>query len=334
MMRSLRTSVAAGALAASLLLALPAEASPVPRFVTSISASIKLGSVGATGYAQAISQSPSTNDVYFAEGAKIFVVVGNASPVRLVTAKAPVLALCATSADLFVETSSSIAEYTIPAAAYVGEWAIPTGLGPSKDTQAGISVVGANLWTWTDWEDDQSGYEFGSVVQYSLTNWSHRVLDKGQVNPGDAAADPFGYFFLANDHVVRAEPSGALRTSAKTPDASDAPMAVLGSAIYLVATREPAGKDYLDSFTVSGMALVRSVPVTTYTYGILGTPLGLVGIADHGSSKTANNVVLIDPSTGAETNPLHVSGAQGLLYGTTLSAVADVGNEIYLDRLG
>jgi hypothetical protein len=76
------------------------------------------------------------------------------------------------------------------------------------------------------------------------------------------------------------------------------------------------------------------VPVTTYTYGILGTPLGLVGIADHGSSKTANNVVLIDPSTGAETNPLHVSGAQGLLYGTTLSAVADVGNEIYLDRLG
>lgn len=330
MTRSLWTWTSVTVVAIAALVVAPAGATSSPKFVTSVQYSIKLGSAAATGYAQVISQSTSTNNVYVGEGSKVLVVKGHASPVTFLTAPAPVLALCATSSALYIETSKSVLEYEISNAAYVGTWSLPSGLGPSKNTQAGMSVEGGHLWTWTDWSTDQSGYEYGSVVEFNLSNWTSKVYDKEAVDPGDVAASSLGYFFLANNHVVRVEPGGVELKSAKTADASDAPMAVLGNSVYLVATREPSGKDYLDSFNAANLSLTHSAHIASTTYGILGTPLGLVGIYSHGST---NDVVMINAMSGAETDDVTVHGAQSLLYGSTLTAVADVSGQMYLDRL-
>jgi hypothetical protein len=330
MKNQFRSLLAVGAMTAATAVALPAAASPSAQFVHAVQYSIKLGTAKATNYVQAVSQSATNNDVYFAEGSKVLVVKGHSAPTKFVTAPTDVLALCATASDLYVETATKILEYAIPGASFVGSWALPSGLGPSKVTSAGMSVEGSHLWTWTDWSTDQSGYEYGSVVEFNTNTWTSKVYDKNQVDPGDAAASSLGYFFLANDHVDLVEPNGTQLSSPKNDDASDAPTAVLGNTVYLVATREPSGKDYLDSFSASTLKLTHSVVVASTTYGVLGTPLGLAGINEHGSKIT---VVMINPTTGSETDAVTVTGAESLLYGTTLSAVAEVNGEMYLDRL-
>lgn len=307
-----------------------AGATVSPRFVTSIAYRVKLGSTVATNYALGITQSPTSNDVYFAEGKKVLVVKGHAAPIRFVTAPAKVLALCATAGDLYAQTATSVREYTLPGGHLVGSWGLPSGLAGA--TSAGMAVEGDHLWTWVDWATDESGYEYGAVVQYNTTTWSHKVFDKGSVDPGDAAADAGGYFFLAASRVVRIEPNGRVLESSRTSDASDAPVAALGSSVYFVATREPRGNDYLDTYTISTMARRSSKAVRTSTYGLLGTPSGLIGIYG-GSSHSPSSVVLIDPATGQESHALRVSGAASLLYGTTLSAVVEIHGEMYLERL-
>jgi hypothetical protein len=333
MLKSLQKWAGIGVAASIATMVLPAGAVATPRFVHSIQYTIKLGSATATEYAQVITQSTANNDVYFAEGAKVLVVAGHAAPAKFVTAPVAVLALCVTSADLYVETANSIVEYTVPGGTRVGSWPLPSGLGPSKNTSAGMSVEGAHLWTWTDWATDESGYEYGSVVEFNTTTWSNKILDKESANPGDVAVSSLGYFYLANDRVVRAEPGGTQLKSAKTGDASDAPVAVLGNTIYLDATREPSGNNVIDSFSASTMQLQHAKQVPTTTYGILGTPLGLVGIHTHGANGSIHDVVLINATSGAETDAVNVPGAASLLFGTTMSAIGEVSGEMYLYRL-
>jgi hypothetical protein len=308
-----------------------AGATVPPRTANSIAYQIKLGSAAATAYAQGISQSPTTNDVFFSEGAKVLVVKGHAAPVHFVSAPAAVLATCATASELFVETATAIREYSLPGGTFVGTWSLPSGLGPSKVTSAGIAVIGDHLWTWTDWATDESGYEYGSVVEFNTTTWSSKVLDREMVDPADVAANAQGYFFLAGNRVVRVEPSGKLLESPKSPDASDAPLAAIGGSVYLVTIRGN-NKYYLDTYRTSTMTRTRSVMVPSTTYGLLGTPNGLLGI-HAGSSHTVTSVVTINPTTGAESHAVTASGATALIEGTTVSVVAVIRGEMYLDRL-
>ncbi len=299
---------------------------------TTIAYRVTLGSILATDYAQVITQSPTTNDVYFAEGAKVLVVRGHVAPTRFVTAPAPVLALCATRTRLFAVTAASVLDYTLPGGVLLGRWALPASVRTLGVTQAGVSLVGDRLWTWVDGETDQSGYEYGSVVVYDTRTWTNRTFFKERVNPTDVAADKDGYFFLANDRVVRVEPSLRVRQSASTRDASDAPVAAGGSYAYLVAIRDDTTY-WLDTYQVGAMHRVHSVKVPLYTYGPLVTPSGLLGLRG-GTGHTATSVVLIDPATGAEVHEVTVPGAMELLRGTTLSAVAQLHGMMYLDRLG
>jgi hypothetical protein len=293
---------------------------------------VRLGSAVATGYAQGISQSPTTNDVFYSEGAKVLVVKGHAAPVHFATAPAAVLATCATASALYVETAKAIRKYTLPGGSFVGTWALPSNLGPAKVTSAGLADVGDHLWSWTDWATDESGYEYGSVVEFNTTTWSSRVLDREMVDPSDAAADAIGYFFLAGDRVVRVEPSGKVLESSKSPDNSDAPVAAMGGSVFLVTIRSN-DRYYLDTYRASTMTRSSSVVVHATTYGLLGTANGLLGI-HAGTGHTATTVVTINPTSGAETHAVSASGATVLLDGTTVSVVAVIHGEMYLDRLG
>jgi hypothetical protein len=311
------------------LLAAPSVAVGSPHFVTSITGRVKLGTASATDYAQVITEAPD-DDVYFAEGAHVYRVVGNAAPGgSFLTAPGSVLALDATPSDLYVETRTHVLEYALPGRGLIGAWSMPATLSSPPANQAGMSIEGDDLWTWTDWSTDESGYEYGSVVQFNTSTWASKVFDKGEVDPDDTAANALGYFFLANDRVVRVEPNGVKVTSARNNDAIEAPIAVIGGHLYLAASREPSGKDYLDTFSATTLALTHWAALGTDTFGIVRTTYGLAGVFD-GSA-----IGLIDATSGAETDRLAISHVTVILTGgSTLSAISQVASAMYLDRLG
>lgn len=313
--------------------AVAAGASDAPRFVSKIAASIHLGTATTTGYGQVIAQAPN-DDVYYAEGEKVNVVRGDAAAVEALRAPANVLAIVATDTVLYVSTSARVYEYAATTGDPMGSWPLPTGLGPSKPTQEGMALEGSRLWVWTDWATDESGYEYGSLVMFNTTTWTSTVINKGGLNPTDVSANANGFYFLANERIILCEPSGVLVKSAATSAAQDAPLAVKGANVYLIASAKVGAN--LERFNALTLKYAGSAKVGFLTYSPLATPWGLAAVGGTSSSAPgggATYVELINTTTGAVNRDVNVPGAEFLLFGSHLSAVADRSGQIYLDRL-
>jgi hypothetical protein len=198
-----------------------------------------------------------------------------------------------------------------------------------------MAVVGGQLWTWTDWATDESGYEYSSITQFSTATWVSKVIAKNSASPTDATASSLGYFYLNRDRFVRGEPSGTQIRSSVTGDASEGPVATWGSNAWLLAVREPSGDNYLDTYNASTMTRTRAVHLTHETWGILGTSGGLLGIESltASSSTTDEYVVSLNDHTGVATALVRVPGAHYLLAGPTVVVLVTRGSDLYADRL-
>jgi hypothetical protein len=299
-----------------------------------LAGSVKLGVATAINNEQVITQGPN-GDIYFAEDKTVKIVKGLASPATFLHASALIIALDATTSSLFVETQTSISEYALPSGSFAGSWNLPSGIAPSRLMEGGISVVGSHLWTWTDWETDESGYEYSSVTEFNTSTWSSTVIAKNSADPTDDAASSLGYFYLNRDRFVRGEPSGKQLRSAVTADASDAPVATWGATAWIVATREPSGTDFLDTYNATTMVRTNTAHLAHETWGILGTSGGLLAITTASSSTNPalEYVVSLNDHTGSATDLVKVPNAVTLLAGPTVAVVVQRGADIYIDRL-
>jgi hypothetical protein len=271
--------------------------------------------------------------VYFASGPVVHAVRGVARPVVLLHATGPVLALAATSGDLYVEVGARITEYTLPRLARQRFWVLPRAV--MKPTSAGLFPSSGVLWSWSDWATDESGFEYATVSAISPITSSVRIVDS-HAYPADMAASSTGLYYETvvgtKDYLARATASGGRELSAPTADV-DAPLA-LGPG-YLAVFPTFASGTSVDEFSAATLAELHASRLAVAMSVVVGTASGVLAVESPCSSFVCPpaKVVWVDAADGAETGGVSVPGAQRLLDGTHPAAVAEVNGSTYLLRL-
>jgi hypothetical protein len=285
------------------------------------------------------------NDVvYFATGSVVKAVKGDAAPTVVTHLPRPALAVAATVSDLYVETGSTIRDYAVPGMAVRHTWTLPAGTLPSGvggPTAAGLQAEPGVLWEWSDWSTDESGFEYATIIQISTTTSAVRVVDH-DAYPSFVVAGPTGLYYedtvgtatASHNYIVHALVDGKRVFSRPTGDV-DAPLALEPGYVAAFAIREPSGKAYVDEFASATLALVSSAPFKPGAGGVVGTPVGPLGIESSCNKSACSDamVVQVNPVTGGDTEAAKVPDAELLLFGSHPAAVTSVDGRDYLVRL-
>jgi hypothetical protein len=276
--------------------------------------------------------------VYYSAGGTVYVVNGDAAPVRATALGTPVNALAANNTDFFLQTGVTVYEYSRKTDAYAGhDWTLPSPHKPI--TSAGLLAVGGTVWSWTDWATDQSGFEYATVSEITLSSARVRVISKSNAYPADMAAGASGLYFQvvrsngANGYIVRVAPNGSGRRHGDVNIA--APAALAGGRLDLLSIHGN-GRTYLDSFSASTLAAHGSKRVSGDDHGIAGTTAGLLVLNEPCATLICKDatVSILDPRTGGVSGTVRVAGAFGLLPGPVPAAITLAGTKLYLARLG
>ena len=321
-----------GAEAASAAPARPAApaarpAAPAARPAASLhmTGKVDLGRLGSS-FSYVFTEAPN-GDVYYARGSVVYRVKGAHDPATALHAAGTVLAVTATSSDLLVDVGSKVSAYALSNGHRLRTWTLP---GSAPVTIAGLYAVGSTVWAFTDSATDESGFEYANVDRFSL---SSSVVHRVAVNdayPSDMAADSAGLYYEAtindtSDYVVRAQSSG---TTSRHADVDlDAPLALAGGNVYLLAIHEnQGGNSYLDAFRGSTLSSVFSERVADNDTDVAGTGIGLLLLG-------AGKVSLLNTSNGHVASALSVPGAVILVPGPSAAVVTVSHAVTYLVRL-
>jgi hypothetical protein len=326
----------------------PVVAAPVaPAITLTVTATVGLGPSSALGnlgpYETVFADAP--NDVvYFATGSVVKAVRGDAAPTVVAHLPRPALAVAATVSDLYVETGSTIRDYAVPGMALRHMWTLPAGAfppGAHAPTAAGLQAQPGVLWEWSDWSSDESGFEYATVIEISTTTSLIRVVDH-DAYPSFVVAGPTGLYYedtvgtatASHNYIVHALVDGKRVFSQPTGDI-DAPLALEPGYVAAFAVREPSGKAFVDEFASGTLALVSSAPFKPGADGVVGTPVGPLGIESSCNKPACSDatVVQINPVTGGNTEAAKVPDAELLLYGSHPAVVTSVQGHAYLVRL-
>jgi hypothetical protein len=307
---------AAGAVSAA-----PARAAAAGLHVTG---KVDLGRLGPL-FSYVLSEAPD-GDVYYAHGSVVYVVKGAHAPVAALRAPGPVLAVTATSSDLLVEVGSKVSAYALSDGRRLRTWTLPS-IAPV--TVAGLYASGSTVWAFTDWETDESGLEYANVDRFTPSSPVVHGVTANEAFPGDMAADSAGLYYEevvgTSDYVVRALPAGSQRKHADVD--LDAPLALAGGNVYILAIHENQGGDtYLDAFRGSTLGAVFSMRVPDSEGDIAGTGIGLLLL-------DAGKVSLLNTGNGHVTATLSVPGAITLVPGPSAAVVTVSHSTSYLLRL-
>jgi hypothetical protein len=346
--RSLLASIAVllvATLAALLVVLVPGTGEPkrTPRFVDAVAGTVDLGSryySGAPGaYGAYIASQAPDDDVYFvggASGARVFVVRGLAAPTPFLTASAPVLALLATSTDLYLVAAVSISEYALPSGRQLGNWSLPKGLLPfgNLPNQAGLVLEGKYLWVWVALELDIGGWEPGSLVLFNTSTRAAKVINRLGLDPGYVTSGPEGFYYgTPNGRVVLCRPNGSLVVSTFTDVGLLNPMAAIDGNIYLDTGSQNGRADTIHVLDASTLRAARTVQLSAPIGSLLTTPCGLAALSFDRGPSGKETIVFLDLASGQERGPLVMPAGTALLLGSHLSAFVQRGSQLELIRL-
>jgi hypothetical protein len=276
--------------------------------------------------------------VYYSAGGTVYVVNGNAAPVPATALGTSVTALAANNTDFFVQTGLTVYEYSRKTDAYAGHtWKLSSPHGPI--TSAGLLAVGGNVWSWTDWATDQSGFEYATVSEISTSSADVKVISKSNVYPADMAANTAGLYFQvvrkngANGYIVRVSPNGSAR---RHSDVNIGTPTALASGRLDLLSIHANGRTYLDSFSGSTLGALASKQVSGNDHDIAGTTAGLLVLNEPCATLICKNatVSVLNPRTGRASLTVKVPRAFGLLPGPAPAAITLVGTKLYLARIG
>jgi hypothetical protein len=315
-----------GLLAVGLGLAAPAQAaSTAPKQASlHVTGTVDLGRLGSS-FSYVFTEDPA-GDVYYTRGSVVYLVKGDHAPVVALRASGPVLAVAATSSDLFAEVGKKVSAYARSNGRRLGTWTMPGG---QTLTSAGLYPVGSTVWVVTDWATDESGFEYANVDQFSLSSAAVHSVSANNVYPADVAANSSGLYYEgiagSGSYVFRAQSSGSPRRHADTD--IDAPLALAAGNVYLLAIHEnQGGATYLDAFRGSTLGAVFSERLSASDTDIAGTGLGLLLLG-------ANQVSLLNTGNGHATVTLSVPGGVTLVSGPSAAVVTVSHSVTYLSRL-
>jgi hypothetical protein len=313
--------IAAGAAAAA-----PAQAAPSDLHVH---ATIDLGRLGSS-FTYQFTEDPNGN-VYYFRGSDVYVVRGDRGPVSILRAKGNVLAVAASTSDLFVDVGRTVTEYRLSNRRTVRSWTLAKSLG--APTSAGLYVVGSTVWAWTDWATDESGFEYASLNRFSTSSSAVHKVSSNNVYPTDMAADTTGAYFEtvnnkgANGYLVHVAPSGV---TTKHADAYiPAPLTLSNGNVFLLSTINGAhgGKTYLDNFAEATLAVNYSVQVPSKYTDIAGTGDGLLIL---GGGELGLELSFEPGQVGANVGIRH---AVSIVPGIEPTVVTYTGGKTYLVRV-
>jgi hypothetical protein len=314
--------------AAGLAIAAPAQAASTAPAQAGlhVAGTVDLGRLG-NSFSYVFSEDPHGN-VYYARGPVVYEVKGDHSPVTALRASGPVLAVAATSSDLFVDVGHTVSAYARSDGRRLRTWTLP---GSETFTSAGLYPVGTTVWAYTDWATDESGFEYANVDRFSLSSPAVHSVSANNAYPADMAADSAGLYYEGiagagiSDYVFRAPPSGSPRRHADTD--IDAPLALAAGNVYLLAIHENQnGHTYLDAFRGSTLGSVFSLRVSDSDTDVAGTGLGLLLLG-------GNKVSLLNPGNGHAVVTLSVPGEATLVPGPSAAVVTVSHSVTYLLRL-
>jgi hypothetical protein len=316
--------LAATGLAMSGLMAVaPAQAAPatLTPFKT-----FDLGRLGSS-FTYQFTEDPSGNAYYF-RGSAVYEVKANRGARTILRVRGNVLAVAASTSNVFVDVGRTVTEYRQSNHHKVRSWTLPRS--PSAPTSAGLYLVGSTVWAWTDWATDESGFQYASVSRFSTSRPAVHEVSKNNVYPADMAADSTGLYFETvrtnggNGFLAHVTPSGISRN--RLDMNLDAPLALYGGHVYLLAIHEhQGGKTYLDSFAESNLAPFHSAVEWSKFTDIAGNGEGLFIL---GGGKMA--LVLTASDYGQLGSQAGVSHAVGLLPGPAAGVITVVKGKTYL----
>ncbi len=301
--------------------ALAAPAAPAALHVTG---TVSLGAV-TSKFTYQFSEAPN-GTVYYVKGSVVYAVRGTKHPAAVLHAGKSVLAVAATNKDFFVQIGRLIIEFQVSNTHRVRSWTLPKS--PAALTSAGLYAVGGTLWSWTDWATDMSGFEFANVSRIRTSSPAVHVVSKNVAFPADMAANSGGLYYEATigskDYLIRVSPSG--HVTKRTDKNIDAPLALAGGRVFLLASHQPSGKQFLDAFRGSNLHGVFSKQKSAQVYDIAGTGTGLLMLQPGKISR-------LSTATGAVTGTLSLAHLVTLVPGPSAAVITFSGGVAHLLRL-
>jgi len=326
-LRKAAAPAAAAGLAVSCLLTAGAPAQAVPATLH-VASAIGLGRLG-NSFTYQFTEDPS-GDVFYFRGSAVYEVKITASKANTALhVRGTVLAVAASTSDLFVDVGRTVTEYRRSNHHRVRSWTLPGQ--PGAPTSAGILVAGSTVWAWTDWATDESGFQYASVSRFTTSSPVVHKVASNNVYPGDMAADSTGLYYEAvskseTNYIAHATPSGAIR---RRNDANiDAPMAVYSGDIYMLAINETLDKTYLDSFTEPSLGVNFSAQESSKYHDMTATTLGVLVL---GGGKVS--LVLTGFDKGQIAESADIRHGVALLSGPESGVITASGGKTYLVRV-
>jgi hypothetical protein len=257
--------------------------------------------------------------VLYSRGSVVYVVSGTSKPKMVLRARGAVLAVAASSSDLFVQVGLTVTEYRRSGASRLRQWTLPRQLAPV--TMAGLFAEGGTLWSWIDTETDSSGLEFATVSRIATARGAVHVITKFAYPQALAASSSGLYFESTNSGQSRyflghAVASGSVRYRQQPAVRfGPLPLALAGGRVDLLTfTGHPA----VNSYSAKTLALLSSKRVTGEDNSIAGTGLGLVvlgQVCGPGGRCSRPAVSRLNAATGKTGGAVSVPGAFTLLAG-------------------
>ncbi len=294
-----------------------------------VTATIPLG-LTTDVYASAFAEAPG-GDVFYSNGRGVYVVVGNSVPALAVTASGQVLALAATTSELFVEVGRTVTAYSRSDGSVISNWTLTSPHYPI--TSAGLYAVGTTLWSWTDWATDRTGFQYAKVSQMSTSSSAVRTVDT-QAFPGDMSADSAGLYFEAqrgsHGALGHATPSGSVTFHGPRP--ADSPLALAAGRVDLLVGGE---HNFIESFSATTLSPVSSKQVSQNARNIASTNAGLLILEQPCSGVSCGHATVseLNVSTGTTSGTVPVPDAVILLPGPAAAVIKVSGGTMYLVRI-
>jgi len=299
-----------------------------------ITAKISLGGHPRFLQASLFAEAPN-GTVFFARGSRVYVVVGTSAPVIAEHAGGKVLALAASSADLYVETGLTVTQYSRSSGNPLRHWKLSS---PAPATSAGLLSVGGVLWSWTDWATDMSGFQYATVSRIVTSSAAVHVVAK-QAFPGDMDANGSGLYYEVvrgvHDYLARVSPSGAEHFSRPGAD-TDAAVVLADGKVVVFGIRQPSGNPDVDIYSRTSLRRLSSKLLSDKYLGAAETGAGLLILRFPCADEqcAASGIGHLNPATAAVTGALKVHGASLILQGSKTALISVIGSTMYLVRLG
>lgn len=268
--------------------------------------------------------------VFFGNGSIVDVVETTGAPQVAVHATGKVMALAASTTDLYVLAGKTVTDYSRSNGAVVQSWTLPSSLG--TPTSAGLFARPGVVWLWTDNETDTSGFEYASITALTAHSQAHVIDNSAEPRQIDSDANGFLYYADSAGRLVRASANGK-RFVSPDPISSPITLAISNGRLVTSTYATTSYSIYTDWYMTS---LTRiSVRKVSNEFGLAyaNTGAGLIGWDIQDGPNLSEQVGRVGLSSGTVSDALTVDGVSEVLEGYYPAIISNVNGHLHLVRL-